>query len=262
MTKGTEEWALSEMKNWLSDPLEFGKEPEELEVVYSKLVYWYGKKEKVFLIRYKYENKKEFMGITGPFTWSFIGISLDVLNCFSKPERMNRLINAYFGWVYCFDLFNSEQYKELEIKALNREGFESAFKKDMDNKQINLLADMAVENVELLGNTSCTSLKGKYCELICESDPDFFYHNSTFYYTAKATIKYDLQGLEGHKGIVTTKGIIYVTANEKNKLNYKTLSYRPFIENSLECIIPLYHFVGTYMGPFLYRVSKNLTCKS
>jgi len=94
-----DDWAIREMTEWLSHPMEYGRPPEEVSVYYRKKLPWFGSpEEKVFLMSWTMDNGDSFIGFTGPTTWSFAGIPMaEVKGMYKKTHKLD-LINLYAGW--------------------------------------------------------------------------------------------------------------------------------------------------------------------
>ena len=99
---------IKQMVDWIEHPLEFNKKPDEIEIVDERNIFWLSQEvEKCYLLRYKVNNE-EYIGFTGPITWTFLEIDFNKLS-------IDDLYLRYVGWYTVFATVNSENYdKSLE----------------------------------------------------------------------------------------------------------------------------------------------------
>ncbi|WP_420572467.1 hypothetical protein [Kordia sp.] len=117
---------IKQMVEWLEHPMEFGKKPDAIEIVDKKSLFWPSQQqEDCYLLKYTFDGD-EYIGFTGPTTWSFLGID------FSKVTH-EELYLMYTGWFIAFFTSQSEGYdKSMEgnneaevIKYLEASGYEN-----------------------------------------------------------------------------------------------------------------------------------------
>lgn len=99
---------IRKMVDWINHPNEFNKKPDSAVVFDERDLFWPTQQnEHCYLIKYTVDGV-EYIGFTGPTTWSFIGID------FSKMT-IDNLYETYCGWYIAFYTFNSKEYnKEKE----------------------------------------------------------------------------------------------------------------------------------------------------
>ena len=96
-------WAVEAMSDWLASPMEFGERPADCEVVFQKKLPWFGGGPEIcFLVRYRMRDRKEFIGFTGPITWSFLGVPMSEVDAVASSSRYQALVNLYYGWYAAF----------------------------------------------------------------------------------------------------------------------------------------------------------------
>ena len=94
---------IEKMIEWIKHPLEFGKKPDEISILDKQTLFWPSQKqEECYLIKYSVD-KEEYIGFTGPISWSFFDIDFTKLN--NKD-----LYIRYTGWCVVFYTINSEGY--------------------------------------------------------------------------------------------------------------------------------------------------------
>ena len=107
----TDKEAIEEMTQWIESPMEFGKKPTEIHVLDSKKIFWPSKEiEEAFLIKYTMSDGEEYIGFTGPVTWSFFDIDFKSL---SKEDLYER----YTGWFICFISHNSNSTNKSDLAS-------------------------------------------------------------------------------------------------------------------------------------------------
>ena len=114
---------IKKMVDWIEHPMEFGKKPDSIEIVDQRSLFWPSRKnEDCYLLKYTVDDK-EYIGFTGPISWSFFFIDL------SKVSYEDLYIR-YTGWYIAFYTTNADNYdKSLEgsnekavIESLQRSG--------------------------------------------------------------------------------------------------------------------------------------------
>lgn len=91
-----EKQALKEMTDWLKSPMELNQKPKTISIRDSRTILWLSnQKEKFYLIDYTDSEGNEYVGFTGPITWSFYGV--DYTNLSNED-----IYNLYTGWCISF----------------------------------------------------------------------------------------------------------------------------------------------------------------
>lgn len=94
---------IKKMVDWIEHPMEFGRKPDSIEIIDKRTLFWPSQKnEDCFLLKYSVDGK-EYIGFTGPITWSFFDIDL------SKVSYEDLYVR-YTGWFIAFFTINSENY--------------------------------------------------------------------------------------------------------------------------------------------------------
>ena len=123
---------IKKMVDWIEHPMEFNKKPETIEIIDERDLFWPTQKvEKCYLLKFKIDNS-DYIGFTGPITWTFLNIDFNKL---SKEELLLR----YTGWYTVFATINSETY-DKSLERANQE------------KIIDSLKQQGFSNIELLQN--------------------------------------------------------------------------------------------------------------
>jgi|SRR5690554_108261 len=96
---------IKKMVEWIQHPMEFNRKPDNAIVFDERNLFWPTQKsEKCYLIKYTIDNV-EYIGFTGPTTWSFIGIDF-------KKMSIENLYETYCGWYIAFFTSNSKEYEK------------------------------------------------------------------------------------------------------------------------------------------------------
>jgi hypothetical protein len=115
---------IKKMVDWIEHPMEFGKKPDAIEIVDKRVLFWPShKNETCYLLKYVVDNK-EYIGFTGPITWSFFDIDLSKVS-------YDDLYVRYCGWFIAFFTINAENYDQAQegkneekvIDSLHSKGF-------------------------------------------------------------------------------------------------------------------------------------------
>lgn len=116
--------AIKRMVEWIAHPMEFDKEPESAVIFDERNLFWHtNQTEYCSLIKFVVD-KEEYIGITGPITWCFIGVDFNKMT-------IDNLYETYCGWHIVFASINSKDYdKKMEginemliIEKLSSENF-------------------------------------------------------------------------------------------------------------------------------------------
>jgi hypothetical protein len=104
------QWAFKQIANWLFHKL--GEKPVKQRLIDETEVSWPFEEQpvKIFLIHYRMRNGLEGIGITGPITWSFLGLD-DWTQL--TPEDW---VYCYVGWFIQFFFINSQTYLQINNK--------------------------------------------------------------------------------------------------------------------------------------------------
>ncbi|MCB9745711.1 MAG: hypothetical protein H6740_24265 [Alphaproteobacteria bacterium] len=242
----TDAEALERFGAWLAQPTELGRPAASLEIVCRRIVSWSGnQRTKVFLIRWTTESGEGFVGITGPVTWSFMGIPMAHLEALKAHTRWRRLINLYAGWWACFQAAQRDSAARERAASLDRAGLEAAFPRDLADTLVSLGRSELTQGHALLGDTYLTSVPGRRCRLACHAEPEVYVEpGGRRHYTVPATLSYEYGG-----GTVLADYRLFLRGDAQGRLQ-PFLRQLPLSGQGVVDDLPLYHWVGTWLGPF------------
>lgn len=214
MARITNAEAEEKLADWLADPRELGGRPCETEVLWRKTVPWPGGKQRIFLIRWRLADGTDGIGFAGPATWSFFDIPVSGYERLAKEDRLKRIANLYGGWYHCL--------------AARQHG-DGAVSTDPDE-------DIA------------------FAESVCERRGMPFEGLSTVESMAIGEANYHVfRGIYPHERLGPTDRFLGIARRRKSKtaqLHRHAMVYGDwFADTPVLGRLPLFHFVGTILGP-------------
>ncbi|MCB9766066.1 MAG: hypothetical protein H6739_40195 [Alphaproteobacteria bacterium] len=245
----TDAEALATFGDWIAHPMEYGRPAEALEIVYRKVLPWGDSKTKVFLVKWRMDGGDAFVGITGPFTWSFLGLDLSRLEPLKASTRWRRLVNLYVGWYACFLAAQQPGHAEARAASLDAAGLERAFPRDLAKVGIHLGRSEVTEGADLLGNTWATGVPGRRCALRCHAPPEVYVApGGNRHYAVAATITYQYK----KKGTIKADYRLFLRGDAAGRLA-PDVRHLPLTGHGVLDDLPLYHWVGSQLGPFEFN---------
>ncbi|MCB9796969.1 MAG: hypothetical protein H6741_30160 [Alphaproteobacteria bacterium] len=243
--------ALRRFGDWLAHPMELGRPAEALELVYRKVIPWsINQKTKIFLVRWRMHTGEAFVGVTGPFTWSFLGLAPERLEALRPDTRWRRLVNLYVGWWLCFLAAQREDHAARQAASLDAAGLEAAFPRDLAKVEVNLHRRLAFEGAEHLGDVSTTSVRGRHVTLRCLAPPEVFVEpegRRHYAVAAELTFRYKGQVVKNHSRL-------FLHGDGAGRLE-PHVRQLPLDGHGVIDDLPLFHWVGSQLGPFAFSTS-------
>ena len=243
----TDAEALERFGEWIAHPMEYGRPAKSLQVVYRKVIPWGYDKTKVFLIQWEMDNGDSFVGITGPFTWTFIALDLSRLEPLLKGTRYRRLINLYCGWYACFLAAQEDNHAALVAKSMDKAAIEAAIPA-LDTFKLHLGRPEVRVGAELMGSTYATGVSASECTIRLHSEPQVYIDpDGIQHYAVEAEITYAYNG-----GKVVADYRLFFYTDTKGALK-PDIRHMAMTGHGVVDDLPLYHYVGSKVGPWSFQ---------
>lgn len=94
--------AVEAMRGWLTSSLKFRRPPARASVVFRTKIPWEEGQVAAFLVAYEMPDGVTGVGFTGPVTWSFVDVPLAAYGEIPASHRWQRVVNLYCGWYLAF----------------------------------------------------------------------------------------------------------------------------------------------------------------